>query len=155
MALKFDKTFLVFFAIPFIADRITKYFILSGFWQSQSIYSVVNIYLTHNHGIAWGIGSQMHTHEYFLLNLLIGIVLVYFMWYMKSIISHHNLLSACLLIIAGGISNFFDRLWYGSVIDFIQFHIADWYFPVFNIADVSITIGALLLIYFVFFDEEK
>lgn len=139
--------------MPLILDRITKYCIISGFWQSQTINSFFNIYLTHNHGIAWGIGSQLQTHAFFEINVLVGIVLVYFMWYMKSIIHHGNLFSACLLIIAGGISNFFDRLWYGSVIDFIQLHLNNWYFPVFNIADISITLGTVLLIYFALFDE--
>jgi signal peptidase II len=74
---------------------------------------------------------------------------------MKSIVHHFGMTIACLLILAGGISNFCDRLWYGSVIDFIQLHLSDWYFPVFNVADISITLGAIALTYFVLLSDEK
>lgn len=126
---------------------------ISNVWHTQTINDFFNLYLTHNHGIAWGIGSQWYTDTFYLLTGLIAFVLIYFIWYMKSITHHRQMFAACLLIISGGISNFFDRLWYGSVIDFIQLHIADWYFPVFNVADISITIGAIFLVYFVLLDD--
>ncbi len=153
MALKFDKIAFIYFISSFLLDRITKYFAVTELWPSQTINQFLNIYLTQNHGIAWGIGTQFHDTYFYFLTLLIASVLFYFMWYTKSIAHHTGMFRACMLILAGGISNFCDRLWYGSVIDFIQLHAADWYFPVFNVADISITIGAIFLIYFALFDE--
>jgi signal peptidase II len=156
VALKFDKIFFASFTIPFILDRVTKYFMISDFWQSKTINSFFNLYLTHNYGIAWGVGSKLHSCDYSAwLNVLVASVLIYFLWYMQSIMHDRRTFSACLLIFAGGISNFFDRLWYGSVIDFIQLHYHNWYFPVFNVADISITGGAILLIYFILFDDQN
>ena len=149
MALKFDKIAVACFALSCALDRFTKYCVISELWPSQTINQFFNIFLTHNHGIAWGLGSSLHTPEFCWLTLLIIFVLAYFAWYMRSIAHHQGMLRACMFVVAGGVSNLCDRLWYGSVIDFIQLHIGDWYFPVFNIADVSITLGAILLIYFV------
>ena len=155
MAPKFDKTLFACFTIPLVLDRFTKYLVISNLWPSKAITAFFDICLTHNQGIAWGIGNQMETEQSSWLHLLIAGVLLYFAWYMKSMIRDHKSMAACLFIISGGISNFFDRLWYGTVIDFIQLHAFGWYFPVFNVADISITIGAILLIYFVLFDDGK
>lgn len=153
MALKFDKIAAACFISSFTLDRLTKYFVITELWPSQTIHQFFNLYLTHNQGIAWGIGSSLHTPEFCWLTLIIFCVLIYFVWYVKSIAHHQGMLRACMLVIAGGISNLCDRLWYGSVIDFIQLHAGDWYFPVFNVADISITVGAIFLIYFALFDE--
>ncbi len=153
MALKFDKIACAYFFISCILDRFTKYCVITELWPSQTINQFFNVYLTHNHGIAWGLGSSLHTPEFCWLTLIITGVLAYFTWYMKSVAHHTGMFRACMFVLAGGVSNLFDRLWYGSVIDFIQLHAGDWYFPVFNIADVSITIGAIFLIYFALLDE--
>lgn len=153
MALKFDKIAFIYFWISFLLDRITKYFITSEIWQSQTINQFLNIYVTHNQGIAWGLANNLPDIYFYGLIIIITAVLFYFMWYTKSIAHHQGMLRACMLVLAGGISNLCDRLWYGAVIDFIQLHAGTWYFPVFNVADVSISIGALFLIYFALFDE--
>ncbi len=140
--------FLLCFVVPLLIDRLTKYFIVHGIWKSHSVTSVLNIYFTYNRGIAWGIGSNLD-HEYVMLTtVVVASVLFYFAWYLRLVADDHKMLGSCLLILSGGVSNFFDRIWFGGVIDFIQFHWANWFFPVFNIADVCITVGALLLSYF-------
>lgn len=151
---KFDKLFACCFALPLIADRLTKYFVISKLWETKIVTSFFNLYLTRNQGIAWGIGNQLdHVHTSWLTPL-IAFVLIYFIWYMHTVAQSKKMITACLLIISGGVSNFFDRLWYGGVIDFIQLHYNDWYFPVFNVADVSISLGAILLIYFALLEEQ-
>ena len=153
MALKFDNIAFACFSVPFIVDRLTKYFVMTKLWSSQTINQFFNIYVTHNQGIAWGLGHQLDETYVYFLTLLIVSALLYFIWYTTSIAHHQGMLRSCMFIIAGGISNLCDRLWYGSVIDFIQLHAGDWYFPVFNASDVSITVGAFFLIYFALFDE--
>jgi signal peptidase II len=138
---------IILFALPLFADRITKYLVLSGAWQSQIIAPFFNLYVTYNHGIAWSMGSDLHDNAAILLKIFIAVVLIYFAWYMRTIMHNGVLAMACMLILSGGISNFLDRIMYGSVVDFIQLHLGDWFFPVFNVADVAISVGALLLLY--------
>jgi signal peptidase II len=90
-----------------------------------------------------------------MLYAFIGCVLLYFIYYLKEVFHNKILATACMFIVSGGISNFIDRIWYGSVIDFVQLHYNDWYFPVFNVADVSITIGAIIFLLGVFVYPEK
>lgn len=152
--LKFDKLLAWSFVVPFVLDRLTKYLVINDILQSQEVFSFFNIYITYNHGIAWGIGHQWNYTSLSWLTVLIACVLVYFVWYMKTVAHNQSMTIACLLVISGGLSNFIDRIWYGSVIDFIQLHFNNLYFPVFNIADISISLGAFLLIYCVMTDNQ-
>jgi len=149
------KLFSLCFVVPFLLDRMTKYLIVSEVWQSQAITSFFNIYFTYNQGIAWSIGSGLDGEYVTLVMLVIAAILVYFAWYMYLVASDRKMLGSCLLILSGGVSNFLDRMWFGGVVDFIQLHLGSWYFPVFNVADVAITIGALCLSYFFLCDDTK
>ncbi|MBI2344536.1 signal peptidase II [Candidatus Dependentiae bacterium] len=144
--LKYVNYWIIFF-ISFFLDRITKYWIITGIIKPQVIGSCFNIYITFNRGIAWGIGSNFHSYYSNILYFFIAGLLIYFIYYLKSILHNKILSVACMLILAGGISNFIDRIWYGAVVDFLQLHWNYWYFPVFNVADVSITVGALFILY--------
>jgi len=145
----------LFFIVPFLLDRYTKYLVLTDVIQTTMVTDFFNLYVTFNRGISWGIGNDLHDTHRMILNLFIACVLIYFMYYLRHVLHNAYLSIACMLILAGGISNFIDRVWYGSVIDFLQFHLGDWFFPVFNLADVSITLGAMLLLYAVMFTEES
>jgi signal peptidase II len=152
--LKYVNYFLIFF-VTFLLDRITKYFVIKEFITSQIITEYFNIFVTFNRGIAWGIGGDLHDTYTMMLYAFIGCVLLYFIYYLKEVFHNKILATACMFIVSGGISNFIDRIWYGSVIDFVQLHYNDWYFPVFNVADVSITIGAIIFLLGVFVYPEK
>lgn len=152
--LKYVNYWLIFLS-SFFLDRITKYWIITGFIKPQIVCDYFNIYVTFNRGIAWGIGSNLENKQTYILYFFIACLLIYFMYYFKDILHNRILSIACTLILAGGISNFIDRIWYGSVIDFIQLHYADWYFPVFNVADIAISIGALFLLYDLYTNQEK
>lgn len=144
--LKYVNYIIVFLA-SFFLDRLTKYWIITGFIKPQVVCSFFNIYVTFNRGIAWGIGSDLHDWYTKILYLFIACLLLYFIYYLKNILHNKILSIACMFILSGGISNFIDRIWYGAVIDFIQLHLHEWYFPVFNVADISISFGAALLLY--------
>ncbi len=151
--LKYVNYWLIFLT-SFFLDRITKYWIITGLLKPQIVCSFLNVYITFNRGIAWGIGSNLHDWYTKILYFFIACLLVYFIYYLKNILHNKILSIACMFIVSGGISNFIDRVWYGAVIDFIQLHWHDWYFPVFNIADVSITVGAVFLLYGIFRSHE-
>ena len=155
MMLKLDKNFsarvlTIYFLLPLFLDRISKHFIVQNIVQSRAVTSFFNICFTMNRGIAWSMWSDLDDTALFLMMCFIVIILLYFAWYIHLIADHKGMLKASLIILSGAISNFIDRLWVGGVVDFIQFHLGLWYFPIFNIADVAITLGAIFLTIFFF-----
>ena len=97
----------------------------------------------HNYGISFGLFSGIISP---LVLILIGLIVTFILIYM-SIKTSHNLEKwsyAC--IIAGAISNIFDRFYNGYVIDFIYFHHNQFYWPAFNFADIYITIGIFIMV---------
>ena len=131
-----------------LADQFTKLLIVGTFELGDSRYvnSVFNIVRWHNTGAAFsfmahGSGWQ----RWFFVALGLGAV-GFIVWLLRK--HGHQLLfaSALSLILGGAIGNVIDRLVHGYVVDFIQVHYAQWYFPAFNVADSAITVGAFLLI---------
>jgi signal peptidase II len=152
MAHKLDKSITGLFFIAFTLDRVTKYMIMHDLIEEQFINRFFNIDISHNHGFAWGIANQCTTHTW-LITVIVACALIYFTWHALAQMHDRIMTFASTLIIAGGLSNFFDRMYYGSVIDFIQLHINDCYFPTFNIADICISIGAWMLLTAWYYDR--
>lgn len=153
MMRKFGNKELIFFGIPFIFDRLFKYLLAAEYIKNQDVTSFLEIYVTYNRGISWGIGGSSDMYQYVALSLIVGMVILGFVWYMRTEKMNSKSYISCLLIMSGAVSNFIDRLWYGGVLDFIRFYWQSYSFPVFNIADVFISIGAVLLFYYNWFDE--
>ena len=149
--------FLIFFL--FSVDRTSKYVILRLFESLEKpnivISSFLKLNLIWNDGIAFGLLSFGEGLFYNLLTLtivLITIVLIFLMNRAKNI----EKFGFC-LIIGGSFGNIFDRFYYASVIDFIDFHIGNFHWFIFNVADIFITAGVLILIMFELLkkDEKK
>ncbi len=143
----------------FLTDRLSKIFILnlsdSSGKLDMSITSFLNLNLIWNSGIAFGLMSFNESIYYNLLTgVIILITLILFIFMMKS--KNFEKLGFS-LIIGGSLGNIFDRIYYSSVVDFIDFHIDNFHWFIFNVADIFITIGILLLIILEFFkkDEKK
>ncbi|HET9713002.1 MAG TPA: signal peptidase II [Pyrinomonadaceae bacterium] len=111
---------------------------------------------TENPGIAFGQlqegGSFGRWFFVVLATLAAAAVLYYFM---RTPRNDDRVLGACALLLAGILGNLTDRVRLGYVIDFIVLHAGDYHWPTFNIADASITIGALLLAYDLIFSHRK
>jgi signal peptidase II len=133
--------FLVFFL-----DRVTKEAIINHQLDNQSIF--VNNYLTFelawNTGIGFGLFSQNSNIYYHLISLLIFTVITFLIYLIIKASFIEKILFS--LILGGGMGNFYDRLIYFAVPDFIDFHINDFHWFTFNIADIFITIGIILII---------
>lgn len=144
---KFSLYFFILFTI-FIIDRLTKLYILNlaQIEKSVDIYvnSYLNIYLIWNKGIAFGLLSIDESLFYNLITTLIGIIILiifYMIW------KNDNIQRFFLTLVAGGaIGNFYDRIVYKAVPDFIDLHFQGFHWFVFNVADIFITIGVLCLI---------
>ena len=132
----------------FFLDRISKYFILKYFEQSidQNIIvtSFLSFYLLWNDGIAFGLLQFEQKLFYNFVTLLIFIILI-IVGRLAS--NSKGLENICyLMILGGGFGNVFDRLYYGSVVDFIDLNYNNFHWFIFNVADMFITIGVLILI---------
>ena len=136
---------LVIFFI-FIFDRVTKMAIVNNQLNNQSIFinDYLNFELVWNTGIGFGLFSQNANIYYHLISLLIFSVIIFLIYLMtKSFFLEKILFS---LILGGAIGNLYDRLIYFAVPDFIDFHIKDFHWFTFNIADIFITLGIILII---------
>ena len=134
----------------FLLDRISKIYIvnlsqennLSEIYQSKFL----NITLIWNEGIAFGLLSFDENNLYNLLSLLIGIIILVILY---MIIKNDNFVRYPLLMIfAGALGNLYDRIIYKAVPDFIDFHIGEFHWFIFNVADIFISIGVFFMILF-------
>jgi len=106
-----------------------------------------NLTLMHNSGAAFSFLNQAGGWQRWLFVVLaVGICILLIVWLRRIPKGRHWLPCALALIIGGALGNLWDRLVQGYVIDFIQLHYQQWFWPAFNIADSAITIGALMLI---------
>ena len=151
IAKKSNKNFLINFLLVFsifLLDRLSKIYVIhlnKKFSGSDIFYSkYLNIHLIWNEGIAFGLFSFDENIFYNILTfiILIIIVIIFFM-----IINCSGYKKYLLLIILGGaLGNFFDRIVYKAVPDFIDFHVGNFHWFIFNLADIFISIGIILLI---------
>ena len=143
------NTFYFFFILfIFILDRISKLWIISIFNSENNleikISSFINLNLIWNKGIAFGLFSYGEKFEYNLLTGLIIMIIVIVFW---MIIKTKGLEKyGFLMILGGALGNIFDRLYYSAVPDFIDIYYKNFHWFVFNVADIFITIGVLMLI---------
>jgi len=144
---KYVKEIGLFGILPFILDRWTKYAIVHGLIQDQDLLPVLKIYSTYNSGVAWGMASELQGFAQTMLLCFVGAVLAYFIWTMTRINLSRSALCATVLIVSGGISNFIDRFLYDGVVDWICVYYQSWTFPIFNGADIFITLGAAWLVW--------
>ena len=132
----------------FVIDRITKIYVIgvNGKNSYEDLYSskFLNINLIWNEGIAFGLFSFNQNNLYNLLTLIISIIIIVIL---KMIINSYGIKKYGLMMIFGGaLGNLFDRIFYKAVPDFIDFHIGEFHWFVFNVADIFITIGVIIMI---------
>ena len=137
---------LVIIILIFVLDRITKISIINHQLNNESIFvnDFLNLDLIWNTGIGFGLLSQDSNLFYHAISFLIFLVIVF----LSYLISRANITDKILysLILGGGLGNFYDRLVYFAVPDFIDVHINEFHWFTFNIADIFITIGVIFLI---------
>jgi signal peptidase II len=152
---KYLNHFIVFFVI-FFFDRLSKLYIidLAEINSSVNLYitSFINLFLIWNKGVAFGFLSFENNHIYNFVTaliVLVNLIIVYL------IIKGKDFRVFFLLLILGGSSgNLFDRLYYKAVPDFIDLHIGDFHWFIFNVADIFISMGVICLIFVeIFFNK--
>ena len=148
---KFSKDFytsLIITVLIFILDRISKNYVigLSNEDTPTQIFSskFLNINLIWNDGIAFGLFSFESNHLYNILTIIILIVIL--LVFIMLINSKSYKKYALTMILGGAIGNFYDRIIYKAVPDFIDFHIGEFHWFIFNLADIFITLGVIFMI---------
>ena len=130
----------------FVLDRFSKINIINNQLNNKSLFinDFLNFDLVWNTGISFGLFSQNANIYYHIISILIFLVIVF----LSYLISRANITDKILysLILGGGLGNFYDRLVYFAVPDFIDVHINEFHWFTFNIADIFITIGIIILI---------
>ena len=146
--LKKNIFYFFFISFIFILDRISKLWIISIFNSENNleikISSFINLNLIWNKGIAFGLFSYGEKFEYNLLTGLIIIITVIVFWMIMKTKGLEKF--GFLMILGGALGNIFDRLYYSAVPDFIDIYYKNFHWFVFNVADIFITIGVLMLI---------
>jgi len=131
-----------------LADQITKWAVLANFAYGERlpITGFLNLVLVYNKGAAFSMFADASGWQTPLL-IVFALVAAGIVGYLIVKNPHRRLLCLGLaLILAGAVGNLIDRLRYGHVVDFLDFHAMGWHWPAFNVADSAITIGAVLLI---------
>ncbi len=133
----------------FLIDRLSKNYILklAEVESSVNIYltQYLNLYLIWNKGIAFGLLSIDVNFIYNLISLLIATVtiIILIMAIKAKGIKKYSLIT----VFSGSIGNLYDRVYYSAVPDFIDFHVNNFHWFIFNVADIFISIGVICLIY--------
>ena len=154
----FKKRIIIFYIAStiFILDRLSKYFILELSNADDSfnipITSFFNLNLVWNSGIAFGLFSFNEQFYYNIITLII--ILITFVILFFAIKSDGVERIGFSMIFGGSLGNIFDRLYYTAVVDFIDFHINNIHWFIFNIADIFISLGVIVLILLEFFKKK-
>ena len=141
----FSIKFVIIFLI-FLIDQVSKYYIINVFeFQNEAIYlsSFLNLQLIWNEGIAFGLLSFENDLYYNSITFVIIIVISILLFLIKNDDQYSYFYS---MIVGGALGNLIDRIRYSSVPDFIDFHISNFHWFVFNIADIFVSLGVICLI---------
>lgn len=134
--------------IVVIVDQLTKHAITAVFQYGESkyVFSWFNLVLAHNTGAAFSFlasASGWQREFFIVLTLAISTALL---WMLRQNFTNRVLAIALALVLGGAFGNLVDRIAYGYVVDFVQWHVAGYFWPAFNVADSAICLGAVLLV---------
>jgi signal peptidase II len=141
-----------------LADQLSKLWVFKSLqlYQSIEITPFFNLTYVHNYGAAFSLlADENGWQQIFLSGISIIASIAIIIWMAKTHKNDTPKLTALSLILAGAVGNLIDRVSAGFVIDFIDLHLQDWHWAVFNVADALISIGVILLIIVDFKTDKK
>jgi signal peptidase II len=132
-----------------VLDQVTKFFVTRAFslYEAVEVTPFFNMILVHNRGAAFSLLASAGGWQ---RELFIGIALAASAWISWLLHKHSSERLFCLalsLVLGGAIGNVIDRVRFGVVVDFLDFHAFGYHWPAFNVADMGISCGAILLIW--------
>jgi len=161
MIFKFlSKNFYISFSIVsliYFLDRLSKIYVIQldknnlGSDIFNSTY--LNIVLIWNKGIAFGLLSFNETYLYYIISLIIAIIIIVLI--IMSLKNQGFKRYSLLMIVGGALGNLHDRIFFNAVPDFIDFHIGNFHWFIFNVSDIFITLGVISMIVLELFDNKN
>jgi len=142
---KHNFIFLFIIGVTFLLDRISKIKIINNFDEkTYFVNEYINFDLIWNIGIGFGLLSADSSIFYEIITLIIGIVILFLIYISVKSEKFEKYFFA--LVIGGALGNFYDRLVYKAVPDFIDLHYGNFHWFTFNVADIFITMGIIFII---------
>jgi signal peptidase II len=141
-----------------IIDRLSKLWALDhlAYLEPSQVTSFFNLTLAYNRGAAFSFLHQASGWQHFMLGgfaVIVSITVI--VWLAKSSFRSQWFNIALSFILGGAVGNAIDRIAYGHVVDFFDFHLSNWHFAIFNVADSAITVGAFMLVCHWIFNKNK
>ena len=140
---------IIIISITFFFDRITKMYLINlqstGTDIDFYIYPFLNFFLVWNTGIGFGLvslESNIFYHTLTAIIFMVNIILIFFLVKSKGVYAY-----LIALIIGGSLGNLYDRIYYYAVPDFIDIHVGNFHWFIFNVADIFITVGIIGIIF--------
>jgi signal peptidase II len=133
--------------LTLVLDQITKWWIVGRVMdppQAVEVAPFFNLVMVWNRGITFGLFGDAQWGRWAFAGLAMAIVVVLITWLLRA--ARPWIAAALGLIIGGAIGNVVDRIRWGAVADFLDFHVAGWHWPAFNVADSAIVVGVGLLL---------
>ena len=141
------RPWLLLGSLVFVVDRLSKAWALALCSTPRFLAPGLTCQLTFNQGISWGLFKAENLFAWIALTSVLAIIIILLSYHAYKRWQQNNSILGETLVIAGALSNMFDRVFYGAVIDFILLGYDGLYFPtLFNVADVAITIGVLCML---------
>ena len=152
--LSLKQSGLLFALLVIVLDQISKNLILKFLYEGQKeILPFFNLVHVWNRGVSFGLFNNDHSGAWILAALAIAITAAFTVWLWRA--DHKGLAIAIGAVIGGALGNVIDRVRFGAVVDFLDFHAFGWHYPAFNVADCAVVLGIAYIVLDGLFFEPK
>ncbi|MES2353091.1 MAG: signal peptidase II [Pseudomonadota bacterium] len=143
------RLWLAISAFVIVADQITKAAIVRNFafGESTTLTSFFNLILTYNTGAAFSFLADAGGWQRWFFAAVAAVASIVIIYFLRKHANERSFCFALSLILGGALGNLVDRVLLGHVVDFLDFHLAGYHWPAFNVADSAITVGAAILVW--------
>lgn len=149
-----NKIALITGIIILVLDQLTKMLALKFVTAPVAVVPFFNFVLVWNRGISFGMLSGSASYMPLILSFFSLVIIGFLVVWLRKIEDKKLAIAVC-AIIAGALGNVIDRLRFGAVVDFLDFHAFGWHYPAFNIADSAIVLGIAFILFDSIFLEAK
>jgi len=155
LSIKNNISIITTFFLIIIFDQLTKILVIKNFqlYESLSILPFFNLTFIVNYGFAFGFLNNPSLNQIIVI-LVIFSIIAYFLYLLIKTQDQFFRFSL-ILVLSGAVGNFIDRVLHGFVIDFIDIYFGSYHWPAFNLADSSITLGFILIMFNILFLNKK
>ena len=154
-SIKKNISLIIIFFLIILFDQLTKILVIKNFqlYESMSIFPLFNLTFVVNYGFAFGFLNNSSLNQIIVICVIFSII-TYFLYLLFKTQDQFFRFSL-ILVLSGAVGNFIDRVIHGFVIDFIDIYLGSYHWPAFNIADSSITLGFILIMFNILFLNKK